>query len=58
MSKSISLGVIGGGQLGSLLCAAAKKLKVKSTVLSDDKEVQLNIFVIILFIASMRIMKN
>ena len=27
MSKSIRLGVIGGGQLGSLLCAAAKKLK-------------------------------
>ena len=26
MSKSISLGVIGGGQLGSLLCAAAKKI--------------------------------
>ncbi len=38
MSKSISLGVIGGGQLGSLLCAAAKKIKVKSIVLSDDKE--------------------
>ena len=28
MSKTISLGVIGGGQLGSLLCSAAKKLKV------------------------------
>ena len=38
MSKSISLGVIGGGQLGSLLCSAAKKLKVKTIVLSDDKE--------------------
>ena len=38
MSKSISLGVIGGGQLGSLLCSAAKKLKVKTVVLADSKE--------------------
>ena len=38
MSKSICLGVIGGGQLGSLLCAAAKKLKVNTVVLSDDKD--------------------
>ena len=38
MSKSICLGVIGGGQLGSLLCSAAKKLKVSSVVLSDDKD--------------------
>ena len=38
MLKSICLGVIGGGQLGSLLCSAAKKLKVKTIVLSDDKE--------------------
>ena len=38
MSKTIRLGVIGGGQLGSLLCSAAKKLEVKTVVLSDDKE--------------------
>ena len=38
MSKTIRLGVIGGGQLGSFLCSAAKKLKVKTVVLSDDKE--------------------
>ena len=38
MSKSINLGVIGGGQLGSLLCSAAKKLKVKTIVFSDDKD--------------------
>ena len=38
MSKSIRLGVIGGGQLGSLLCTAAKKLKVETVVLSDDKD--------------------
>jgi len=38
MSKSIRLGVIGGGQLGSLLCKAAKTLKVESVILSDDKD--------------------
>ena len=38
MPNSICLGVIGGGQLGSLLCSAAKKLKVKTVVLSDDKD--------------------
>ena len=38
MSKSIRLGVIGGGQLGSFLCSAAKKLKIKTVVLSDDKD--------------------
>jgi 5-(carboxyamino)imidazole ribonucleotide synthase len=30
------LGIIGGGQLGSLLAAAAKKLKIKTIVLSED----------------------
>ena len=38
MSESIRLGVIGGGQLGSLLCTAAKKLKVETIVISDDKD--------------------
>ena len=35
MSKPI-LGIIGGGQLGSLLAAAAKKLKIKTIVYCDD----------------------
>ena len=30
------LGIIGGGQLGSLLAAAAKKLEIKTVILSDD----------------------
>ena len=30
------LGIIGGGQLGSMLANAAKKLKIKTIVLSDD----------------------
>jgi len=31
-----ALGIIGGGQLGSMLAAAAKKLKIKTIILSDD----------------------
>lgn len=30
------LGIIGGGQLGSMLAVAAKKLKIKTIVLTDD----------------------
>ena len=35
MSKP-TLGIIGGGQLGSMLATAAKKLKIKTIVFSDD----------------------
>ena len=35
MSKK-NLGIIGGGQLGSLLCAASKKLDITTTIFSDD----------------------
>ena len=34
----INLGIIGGGQLGSLLSVAAKKLNIKTTIYSDDKD--------------------
>ena len=30
------LGIIGGGQLGSMLCQAAKKLNILTTILTDD----------------------
>ena len=30
------LGIIGGGQLGSLLCSAAKKLNIKTTIYCND----------------------
>ena len=33
-----SIGILGGGQLGSLLSLATKKLNLKSVVYSDDKE--------------------
>ena len=32
-----TLGIIGSGQLGSLLCQAAKKLNIKTIVMSDDE---------------------
>ena len=32
-----NLGIIGGGQLGSLLCSAAKKLNIKTIIFSDDE---------------------
>tara|TARA_B100000780_G_scaffold152805_1_gene106801 strand:+ start:605 stop:1684 length:1080 start_codon:yes stop_codon:yes gene_type:complete len=32
------LGIIGGGQLGSMLATAAKKLNIKTFILSDDPE--------------------
>ncbi len=37
MSKP-TLGIIGGGQLGGLLSEAAKKIEIKTVVLSDDKD--------------------
>ena len=37
MSK-ITLGIIGGGQLGSMLSVAAKKLNIKTVVYSDDEK--------------------
>ena len=35
--SSITLGIIGSGQLGSMMCQAAKKLNVKTVVISDDE---------------------
>ena len=36
--SDITLGIIGSGQLGSLICQAAKKLNVKTVVISDDEQ--------------------
>ena len=36
--SEITLGIIGSGQLGSLLCQAAKELNIKTVVISDDKQ--------------------
>ena len=35
--SEINLGIIGGGQLGSMLSMAAKKLDIKSIIYCDDK---------------------
>ena len=36
--SEITLGIIGGGQLGSMLAIAAKKLNVKTVVFCDDTD--------------------
>ena len=35
--SEILLGILGGGQLGSMLSVAAKKLNIKTIIYSDDK---------------------
>ena len=35
---NLTLGIIGGGQLGSLLAVAAKKLEIKTVVFCDDAD--------------------
>ena len=34
----LTLGIIGGGQLGSMLAIAAKKLDIKTVIFSDDQD--------------------
>ena len=52
--KKINLGILGGGQLGSMLCMAAKKLNIYTIVWSDDpmlllqKNFQTNLFFLII----------
>ena len=36
MSKP-TIGIIGGGQLGSMLSSAAKNLNIKTVIISDDE---------------------
>ena len=36
--SEITLGILGGGQLGSMLSVAAKKLSIKSIIYCDDKD--------------------
>ena len=43
MLKS-TIGIIGGGQLGSMLCSAAKKLGLKTIIISDDKDAPAQLF--------------
>ena len=57
MSK-INLGIIGGGQLGSMLSIAAKKLDIKTIIYSDDIDAPPKIFVMNLYLVIMIIMKK
>ena len=36
--SNITLGIIGSGQLGSMMCQAAKKLNIRTVVVSDDED--------------------
>ena len=36
--SEIKLGIIGGGQLGSMLASAARKLNIKTTIYCDDQD--------------------
>ncbi|MDC1155275.1 5-(carboxyamino)imidazole ribonucleotide synthase [Candidatus Pelagibacter sp.] len=42
--SEINLGIIGGGQLGSMLATAAKRLNIKTTVYSDDVDSPAKVF--------------
>jgi len=39
-----TIGIIGGGQLGSMLCTAAKNLNIKTVIISDDKDAPAQFF--------------
>ena len=43
MSKP-TIGIIGGGQLGSMLCSAAKNLNINTVIISDDKNAPAQFF--------------
>ena len=36
MQKVLTVGILGGGQLGSMMCQAAKRINIKTVVISDD----------------------
>jgi len=39
-----TIGIIGGGQLGSMLCAASKNLNIKTVIISDDEKAPAQFF--------------
>ena len=42
--SNTTIGIIGGGQLGSMLSSAAKNLNIKTVVISDDKDAPAQFF--------------
>ena len=52
------LGIIGGGQLGSMLASAATKLKIKTIILSDDQNAPAKNFCDEIIIADYNMLKK
>ena len=42
--SEVTIGILGGGQLGSLLCLGAKKLNIKTVIYCDDKDAPAQIY--------------
>ena len=57
MSKP-TLGIIGGGQLGSMLAIAANKLEIKTVIFCDDIDAPAQNFSMNLFMDNMMIKKK
>ena len=53
-----TLGIIGGGQLGSLLADAAKKVDIQTVILSDDPDAPGNTLRLNLFLGSMMMIQR
>ena len=58
VKKNPILGIIGGGQLGSMLASAAKKINIKTIILSDDPEASAKNFCDELIISDYNKVKN
>ena len=54
----IYLGIIGGGQLGSMLSVAAKKLNIKTAIYCDDIDAPAQKFVMNLYLENTMIKKK
>ena len=42
--SELTIGILGGGQLGSLLCLGAKKLNINTVVYCDDNDAPAQIY--------------
>ena len=58
VKENLILGIIGGGQLGGMLASAAKKLNIKTIILSDDPEAPAKNFCDELIISDYNKVKN
>ena len=56
--SEITLGIIGGGQLGSMLAIAAKKLSIKTVIFCDDIDAPAQIFATNLLLGVMIVKKK